>query len=99
MVFFYATKKQSKNLVESSVGPCQFCTSPGSVDIVEHHSQTALFGLWNTKDIVHRMATCRKCGKSIKEIYYTKREVPMKQDGAVAVATTTVVAEAKAASS
>jgi hypothetical protein len=76
MVFLFATVDSHKNILEVGVGPCQFCAASGSVDIWEHHSQTALFGIWNTKDQVHRMATCRKCGKSIKEIYYTKREAP-----------------------
>jgi hypothetical protein len=81
MVFIFATVDKHKNVLEVGVGPCQFCAASGSVDIWEHHSQTALFGIWNTKDIVHRMATCRKCARSVKEIYYTKREAPVLNNG------------------
>lgn len=80
MVFIFANIHKHSNTVEHNVGPCQFCHNPGnSVDIVEQHSQTNLFGLFPTKEQVNRLAICRKCGKSIKEVYYTMRNQPTKQ--------------------
>lgn len=65
---------RSIDLIEESVGPCQFCGFPGAVDIYEYRTKTFWFGFFGTKEQVDRMAMCRHCQKSIKEVYYTLRE-------------------------
>lgn len=74
--FFSASQQRDVHIVESSVGPCQFCLSPAAVDVLEYRTKTWWFGFIPTYEQVDRMAECRHCGKSIKEVYYTMRETP-----------------------
>lgn len=77
--FFFASTERSVNLVEPSVGPCQFCEAKASIDIVERRSKTWWFGFIPMTETVDRLAVCHSCGTSIKEAYYTRRE-PFQDD-------------------
>jgi hypothetical protein len=72
-MFIFASSQRGVHVVESSVGPCQFCSSPAAVDVVEYRTKTWWFGFIPTEEQVDRMAVCRQCKKSIKEVYYTMR--------------------------
>jgi len=83
MVFIFATMHENRVLVESNIGPCQFCSaSQNTVNVEEHHSQTVFFGLFPAKEVVHRLAVCHNCGRSIKEEYYSTMQRPGQGQGA-----------------
>lgn len=63
-------------VLEMEVGNCQFCLATDTVDIHEQTDKDLYFGLISLKPVVHRMAQCRSCTKSIKEEYYTGRTKP-----------------------
>jgi hypothetical protein len=73
-MFIFASSQRGVHVIESGVGPCQFCSSPAAVDVVEYRTKTWWFGLIPTEEQVYHMAVCRQCRKSIKEVYYTLRE-------------------------
>ena len=73
--FLYASLSRDRILLESSVGPCPFCHTPESMDIVEQRSRTSFFGLW-PHDSTDRLACCQTCGRSIKELHYNVRTKP-----------------------
>ena len=78
MCFFFSSDR-GVHAVESNVGPCQFCSSPASVDLVEYRTKTWWFCFIPTEEHVERMVVCRICGWSIKEVYYTMREKQMEE--------------------
>ena len=73
MVFIFASTQKHSNQVESSVGPCQFCHQPDSVDIVEYQTKTFWFGVFPTEGQLERLAVCRICRQSIREVHYHLR--------------------------
>ena len=73
-MFFFASSERSVQVLESGVGPCQFCSAPSAVDIVEYRTKQWWFGLIPSDEQVDRMAVCRQCRRSIKEVYYNLRE-------------------------
>jgi hypothetical protein len=72
MCFFVSTQHRC-NLLESSIGACQFCGAKASVDLVDQYTKWYIFGLFPTEEKVERLASCKQCGKIIKEAYYTLR--------------------------
>eukprot|EP00339_Tiarina_fusa_P004587 CAMPEP_0116999424 /NCGR_PEP_ID=MMETSP0472-20121206/2129_1 /TAXON_ID=693140 ORGANISM="Tiarina fusus, Strain LIS" /NCGR_SAMPLE_ID=MMETSP0472 /ASSEMBLY_ACC=CAM_ASM_000603 /LENGTH=111 /DNA_ID=CAMNT_0004698829 /DNA_START=175 /DNA_END=510 /DNA_ORIENTATION=+ len=77
MVFvFFATTQSHATLLESSIGPCGYCHAKDSIDVVEQTNKTSWFGLFPAADQVERLASCKRCGKSIKEVHYNLRVKP-----------------------
>eukprot|EP00980_Cylindrotheca_fusiformis_P018870 scaffold6299_cov107-Cylindrotheca_fusiformis.AAC.6 len=71
---FFANVQRTSNLLESSIGTCQFCGTSSSVDLIEQTSQWYLFGVCPTEEKVDRIVCCNQCGRIVKEAYYTMRD-------------------------
>jgi hypothetical protein len=78
---FFASVQRESNLIESSVGPCQFCGSQGSVDLVQERAKWYLYGCFPTSVSVEELAICSKCQKSIKAVHYNLRVMKGGQEG------------------
>ena len=74
MCFFFTTSEQQTSLLESSIGPCQFCGGKGTVSLVEQRSKWYYFGLVPSSEYVEQLALCSQCGKCIKAVHYHLRE-------------------------
>ena len=70
---FFASVQRESNLIESSVGPCQFCGSQGSVDLVQERAKWYLYGCFPTSVSIEELAICGRCRKSIKAVHYNLR--------------------------
>jgi hypothetical protein len=77
---FFASVDEHFDVLESSIGPCQFCKRRGTVALLEKSSKTYLWGLIPTPATVKRIARCKKCKKQrvASAYYYSLRE--MKED-------------------
>ncbi len=67
---FFASVDEHFDVLESSIGPCQFCKRRGTVALLEKSSKTYLWGLIPTPATVKRIARCKKCKKQVASAYY-----------------------------
>jgi hypothetical protein len=70
---FFVSIQHRNYLLESSIGACQFCGAKASVDLVDQYTKWYIFGFLPTEEKVERLASCKQCGKIVKEAYYTLR--------------------------
>jgi hypothetical protein len=76
-----ASVQRESNLIESSVGPCQFCGSQGSVDLVQERAEWYIYGCFPTSVSVEELAICSKCRKRIRAVHYNLRAMKGGQGG------------------
>lgn len=86
MVFIFGFSERHSIVLQSGIGPCQFCFST-DVDLIKKETRFWLFRCIPTPPVTHRMVVCRSCRKCIKaEYYYSNTSVMMSEKG---VSTTT----------
>ena len=93
MAFIWTTGGSGRTIIDAQIGNCQFCHASDCVDLIEQRSETKLFGLFQMKPQIHRIAKCRKCGRVVKEEYYQGRTKPIAQAAAIVEGDTAAVAK------
>lgn len=83
MVFIWTTGGKSRDVLETQIGNCQFCSAENSVDLIQQTSDIKLFGLFQMTPQIHRIAKCRKCQRVVKEEYYQGRTKPVVAQGVI----------------
>ena len=85
MVFFFGSSNRSNTVLQSNIGPCQFCQH-GKVDLLESRRQFWIWCCIPTKPTSYEMVKCRSCRKIIKaEYYYCNEKTFEKKDDVDAV--------------
>lgn len=69
MVFLFGSSERQYVVKQSSIGPCQFCSSL-RVDLIEKQSRFWLWYCIPTPQVTQRMMRCKSCRKCIKAEYY-----------------------------
>ena len=69
MVFLFGSSERQYVVKQSSIGPCQFCSSL-QVDLIEKQSRFWLWYCIPTPQVTQRMVRCKSCRKCIKAEYY-----------------------------
>lgn len=75
-MFFFASAQKHSQVLESSIGRCQFCHDANfTVDLIQRREKWHIFGIIPIDETVERLAYCNRCGKIVKEAHYTLRSV------------------------